>query len=173
MTHPIGGQFPLPPPQPAQSPALNSVSLDLQQLIQTLSKQLQTALEDPTVASEGSFLGKIAHTIAGAEPLAEKCRSMGKNIVKDTSENLVQISMQPQDIPGSIHPISLVNASQNYNDKDPAHTDLSKMIRFFSSNSQATTSLINELNLMGQDLKSDRSKKGLLLDLQRPLCWEK
>ena len=72
--------------------------------------------------------------------------------LKDSAEILHNILHQPLEIPEAETNISLLQAVQNYSSQQPNHSDLSKMLRTFSSNREPLEILIQELQLIARDL---------------------
>jgi hypothetical protein len=72
--------------------------------------------------------------------------------LKDSAEILHNILHQPLEISGTPENISLLQAVQNYSSQQPDHSDLSKMLRTFSSNHEPLEILIRELHLIARDL---------------------
>lgn len=72
--------------------------------------------------------------------------------LKDSAEILQNILHQPLDISGAPENISLFQAIQTYPSQQPDHSDLSKMLRAFSSNRDPLEVLIQELHLIARDL---------------------
>ena len=73
--------------------------------------------------------------------------------LKDSAEILSHILNQPLQIPGIVENISLLQAVHNFNAQQPELSDLSKMLRTFSSNPGPTRALIQELELIAHDLQ--------------------
>ncbi len=72
--------------------------------------------------------------------------------LKDSAEILHNILHQPLEISGAPESISLLQAVQNYPSQQPDHSDLSKLLRTFSSNRDPLEVLIRELHLIAHDL---------------------
>jgi len=72
--------------------------------------------------------------------------------LKDSAQILQNIFQEPLDIPEVERTISLLQAVQNYRSQQPDGSDLSKMLRVFSSNPQPLVILIQELQLIALDL---------------------
>ena len=72
--------------------------------------------------------------------------------LKDSAEILHNILHQPLEIDEADSSISLLQAVQNYSSQQPNHSDLSKMLRTFSSNREPLEILIQELQLIARDL---------------------
>lgn len=77
---------------------------------------------------------------------------MLKENLKDSAEILQNILNQPLQIPGIEHEISLLKALEAFHAQQPENSDLSKMLRTFSSNPEPTEALIQELELIIRDL---------------------
>ncbi|MGC2595455.1 MAG: hypothetical protein WA347_04165 [Rhabdochlamydiaceae bacterium] len=72
--------------------------------------------------------------------------------LKDSAEILYNILNQPLEISGTEKKISLFQAIQNYSSQQPDHSDLSKMLRTFTTNREPLEILIRELHLIARDL---------------------
>ncbi len=72
--------------------------------------------------------------------------------LKDSAEILHNILHQPLEISGAPENISLLQAIQTYSSQQPDHSDLSKLLRTFSSNRDPLEVLIRELQLIARDL---------------------
>jgi hypothetical protein len=72
--------------------------------------------------------------------------------LKDSAEILHNILHQPLEISETSENISLLQAIQTYSSQQPDHSDLSKMLRTFSSNREPLEILIRELHLIARDL---------------------
>jgi hypothetical protein len=72
--------------------------------------------------------------------------------LKDSAEILQNILQQPLEISGSSENISLLQAIENYPSQQSGHSDLSKMLRAFSTNTEPVEILIRELHLIAHDL---------------------
>jgi hypothetical protein len=72
--------------------------------------------------------------------------------LKDSAEILHNILHQPLEITETPENISLLQAVQNYPLQQSDHSDLSKMLRTFSANSEPLEVLIRELHLIARDL---------------------
>ena len=72
--------------------------------------------------------------------------------VKDSAEILSNILNQPLEIPGLSENISFLQAVQNYPSQQPEFSDLSKILRSFTTNPEPTWALIQELRLIAKDL---------------------
>ncbi|MGC1878267.1 MAG: hypothetical protein WA678_02680 [Rhabdochlamydiaceae bacterium] len=72
--------------------------------------------------------------------------------LKDSAEILYNILNQPLEISGTEKNISLFQAIQNYSSQQPDHSDLSKMLRTFTTNREPLEILIRELHLIARDL---------------------
>jgi hypothetical protein len=77
---------------------------------------------------------------------------MLKENLKDSAEILQNILHQPLEISGASENISLLQAVQTYSSQQPDHSDLSKVLRIFSSNREPLEILIRELHLIARDL---------------------
>lgn len=73
--------------------------------------------------------------------------------LKDSAEILHNILHQPLEISEVPENISLMQAIQTYFSQEPNHSDLSKILRTFSSNRGPLEILIQELQLIANDLK--------------------
>jgi hypothetical protein len=146
MTSPIGG-----PPSGRPPETELSLTTQIRDLINFLSQQLTMVMEDPTLAEDGSFLQKVADMINKSEPLAEKSRTMIRNKGKDATEHLHHLLMQPLGIVPD-QPVSLLTAAQTYDPKNPALSDLSKVMRTFASHPEMVQALTQELQLIVSDL---------------------
>ncbi|MBS0605063.1 MAG: hypothetical protein JSS60_08545 [Verrucomicrobia bacterium] len=72
--------------------------------------------------------------------------------LKDSAEILSNILNQPLEIPGIEENITLLQAIQKFHEQQPENSDLSKMLRTFTSNPEPTQALIQELQLIARDL---------------------
>lgn len=72
--------------------------------------------------------------------------------LKDSAEILQNILNQPLEISGTSENISLVQAIQNYPSQQPDHSDLSKMLKAFTTKREPLKILIQELHLIASDL---------------------
>jgi hypothetical protein len=72
--------------------------------------------------------------------------------LKDSAEILHNILHQPVEISGVSENISLLQTIETYSSQPPDHSDLSKMLRSFSSNREPLEVLIQELELIASDL---------------------
>jgi hypothetical protein len=77
---------------------------------------------------------------------------MLKENLKDSAEILHNILYQLLEIPGTSKNISLLQATQTHSFQQSDHSDLSKMIRAFSSHRERLEMLIQELHLIARDL---------------------
>jgi hypothetical protein len=73
--------------------------------------------------------------------------------LKDSAEILHNILHQSLEISGAPENISLLQAVQTYPSQQQDHSDLSKILRTFSSNRDPLEILIQELHLIARDLK--------------------
>lgn len=74
--------------------------------------------------------------------------------LKDAAEILSNILTQPLCVPGSTTDISLQEALQSFNPAHPSPSDLEKILTEFVKYPEPTQTLIQELELLAQDLKS-------------------
>jgi len=77
---------------------------------------------------------------------------MLKETLKDSAEILSNILNQPLTIPGIAENTTLLQALQKFHEQQPETSDLSQMLRTFSSNPEPTHTLIQELQLITRDL---------------------
>lgn len=77
---------------------------------------------------------------------------MLKENLKDSAEIMHNILHQPLEISGAPENISLLQAVQNFSSQQPNHSDLSKVLRTFSTNREPLEILVQELHLIARDL---------------------
>lgn len=73
--------------------------------------------------------------------------------LKDAGQIIQNILTQTLSIPGASKEISILTAAKKFNPKDPATSDLKKVVDALHLYSSATDALLKELELICADLK--------------------
>ncbi|MBS0615020.1 MAG: hypothetical protein JSR58_00525 [Verrucomicrobia bacterium] len=74
--------------------------------------------------------------------------------LRDASQIIQNILTQPLSIPGINRDISLLEAAQSFNAKDPSTSHLKRVIETFHEYREATETMLRELELLADDLKT-------------------
>lgn len=80
---------------------------------------------------------------------------MMRENLRDTGQILQHILGQPLVITGLSQEISLYDAAAHYNPKDPAASELKKVIETFLQYPDATEALIREMKLLSGELENN------------------
>ncbi len=78
---------------------------------------------------------------------------MLKETLKESAQILQNILTKAHAVPEVTKDVSLLEAAEQFDVKNPATSDLKQIVTFFSQNPAATHALIKELEILKEDLE--------------------